>query len=144
MKDKNPSCAAVQRAAEEGWDAPERAQRWQVSPHQPPLHDADPERGRAPLLQPGRLGREVERVQTTCISTTPEQKSHRSTGLKLTLRETMPDGRFKLVYGGPFQKHTHAERIQCWIERMRNVEKQTGKTMGISLTPQALAPAIAA
>lgn len=57
---------------------------------------------------------DVTEFQTTCISTTPEQKSHRSTGLKLIEKEKMPDGRFKLVYGGGFKKLSFAETIQAW------------------------------
>jgi hypothetical protein len=85
--------------------------------------------------------REVERFQTTCISTTPEQKSHRSTGLKLISREPWGDGRFKLVYGGSFRPWTMKQTIEEWLKKMRNVEKQTGKSMGVTKVPGEIAEA---
>jgi hypothetical protein len=83
--------------------------------------------------------REVERFQTTCISTTPEQKSHRSTGLKLVSREPWGDGRFKLVYGGSFRAWNMRQTIEEWLKKMRNVEKETGKAMGVTKMPNKLA-----
>ena len=79
--------------------------------------------------------RDVDRFQTTCISTTPEQKSHRSTGLKLTSKEARPDGRYKLVYGGPFRPFSMPETIARWLAAMTNIEKQNGKAMGVTLIP---------
>ncbi len=79
--------------------------------------------------------RDVDRFQTTCISTTPEQKSHRSTGLKLILKETRDDGRYKLVYGGAFKTLTMPQTIEKWLAAMTNIEKENGKPMGVTMIP---------
>lgn len=81
--------------------------------------------------------RDVDRFQTTCISTTPEQKSHRSTGLKLISKEQREDGRFKLVYAGGFRPFTMRQTIERWLAAMTNVEIQTGKPMGVTKIPAA-------
>jgi hypothetical protein len=80
---------------------------------------------------------EVREFKTTCLSTTPEQKSHRSTGLKCVSRERMEDGRYKLIYRGPFKPFGWDKVLANWFERMRNVEKQTGRPMGIDMIPNA-------
>ncbi|MGE5510361.1 MAG: hypothetical protein ACM31O_03805 [Bacteroidota bacterium] len=75
--------------------------------------------------------KDVSYFQTTCISTTPEQKTHRGS-LPLLLRELRPDGRYKLVYGGDFKPWDFRETIARWIERMANVQRETKKSMGVN------------
>lgn len=87
---------------------------------------------------------EFKVFQTTCISTTPEQKSHRATGLKLIEKRQRPDGRYHLVYAGPFRKETMAETIRRWLKMMENVERTTGKPMGVTMVPPGLITAEAA
>lgn len=74
---------------------------------------------------------EVNYFQTTCLSTTPEQKTHRGS-LKLLVREKRTDGRFKLVYGGAFKAWGFSQVIANWLARMENVELETGRPMGVS------------
>jgi hypothetical protein len=75
--------------------------------------------------------REISYFQTTCISVTPEQKTHRGS-LKVVSRETMDDGRYKLVYGGAFKSWGFGQVIANWLDRMRNVEEETGRPMGVT------------
>jgi hypothetical protein len=75
--------------------------------------------------------REVTHFKTTCISVTPEQKTHRGS-LKLLSREIMPDGRYKLRYGGAFKPLGFGQVIANWLDRMRNVEEETGRPMGVT------------
>ena len=57
--------------------------------------------------------------------------------MKLISRERMPDGRFKLVYGGNFKDWSFQTTLDNWFKRMRNVEKETKRPMGIDLIPTA-------
>lgn len=79
--------------------------------------------------------RDVDYFQTTCISTTPEQKTHRGS-LELLSREIWTDGiRYKLVYGGPFKPWGFDKVLANWFDRMRNVQKQTNRDMGVDPRP---------
>lgn len=78
--------------------------------------------------------------QTSCVSTTPEQKTHRGLS-ELIKRELRDDGRFLLVYQTPFHLTDYRQTIGNWLHRMLGVEKETGKSMGLSPAQQEIARA---
>ena len=82
--------------------------------------------------------KDVDAFQTTCLSTTPEQKSHRSTGLKLIHRSKWDEARFKLVYYGPFKPWSLTRTVQEWLKRCAEAEKQTGRGLGVTKMPSRL------
>jgi hypothetical protein len=79
--------------------------------------------------------RPVENFMTTCFSASPDLRSHTAAGLKLLKRERVSEGWYKLSYAGEFRKETYRGAIASWLDKMRNVERQTGKPMGVTLLP---------
>ena len=62
-------------------------------------------------------------IKTSSLTTHWEGKTDRSV-MKLTYREQLPSGTFRVIYQGDFRDDTYSDCISTWLKRWGNTKRE--------------------
>ena len=66
--------------------------------------------------------REPKGIQTTSLTTYAEGKTDRSV-MKLTHREILKNGQYRVIYKGDFREDTYSDCVKEWLRRWGNKKR---------------------